>query len=184
MPKSALPPNVRVLHQGRYLRLVDEEGWEYVTRHTVTGIVVIVALTPARELVLVEQFRRAVHASVIELPAGLVGDAPGRQTESLATAAHRELYEETGFEAREMVELASGPIAVGVSDEVLTFFEARDLKKVGAGGGDETENIIVHLVPLEGLDAFLAAKRAAGLAVDPKIYAGLYLTGAGPGAPG
>jgi ADP-ribose pyrophosphatase len=174
---SSPTPRVRVLGEGRYVRLLDEDGWEYITRHAVTGIVVLVAITPARELVLVEQYRRAVHGVVVELPAGLVGDTDDRKTESLATAAHRELLEETGFSAREMVEVANGPIAVGVSDEIVTFFEARGLERVGPGGGDETENITVQVVPLDGLGAFLAARRAAGLAVDPKIFAGLYLAG-------
>jgi ADP-ribose pyrophosphatase len=174
---SASPPRGRVIAQGRYLTLVDTDNWEYVTRHGVTGIVVLVAITPAREVVLVEQFRRPVGQRVIELPAGLVGDVAGQEAESLATAAHRELVEETGFEAREMVELYAGPVAVGVSDEVITFFHARDLRRVGPGGGDDSEDIVTHVVPLAGLHAFLAEKRAAGLAVDPKIFAGLYLVG-------
>src|SRR6516162_4085239 len=116
---SSAPPRGRVLAQGRYLTVVDDAGWEFVTRHRVTGIVVLVAITPERELVLVEQHRAPVGASVIELPAGLVGDIPGHEAESLAVAAHRELVEETGFEAREMRALGAGPIAVGISDEVL-----------------------------------------------------------------
>jgi ADP-ribose diphosphatase len=178
MAASGLRSGARVLAQGRYLTLVDDAGWEFVTRHGVTGIVVLVVVTSARELVLVEQHRPAVGTRVIELPAGLVGDLEGREAESLVAAAHRELVEETGFEAHEMVELAVGPVAVGVSDEVVTFFEARGLRRVGAGGGDDSEDITVHVVPLEALGAFLAEKRAAGLHVDPKIYAGLFLLGA------
>jgi ADP-ribose pyrophosphatase len=180
---SSTPPRGRVLANGRYLTLVDTAGWEYVTRHEVTGIVVLVAVTTEREIVLVEQHRPAVGKAVVELPAGLVGDVPGQKTETLTAAAHRELAEETGFEAREMVELGGGPVAVGVSDEEVTFFEARGLRRVGPGGGDDTEDIAVHVVPLARLDAFLADKRAAGRAVDPKIFAGLYLVGerrAGP----
>jgi ADP-ribose pyrophosphatase len=175
MPKPAQPADVRVLHEGRYLTLVDHDGWEYVTRPTVTGIVVMVALTADAKLVLVEQYRRPLRRRCVELPAGLVGDTPGRQTESLAAAAHRELIEETGYDAREMVQLCEGAIAVGVSDEVVTFFHARELRRVGPGGGDESEDILVHEVALPGLEAFLADKRRAGLGVDPKIYAGLYL---------
>jgi ADP-ribose pyrophosphatase len=174
---STNPVRGRVLAKGKYLTVVDDGGWEYVTRQGITGIVVLVAITPARELVLVEQHRTPVGRPVIELPAGLVGDIPGQETESLAVAAHRELVEETGFEAREMVELPAGPIAVGVSDEVVTFFEARGLRRVGAGGGDDSEDIKVHVVPLATLEAFLDGKRAAGLHVDPKIFAGLYLVG-------
>jgi ADP-ribose pyrophosphatase len=174
---STSPPRGRVLCEGRYLTLVDDAGWEYVTRHKIKGIVVLVPITPEREIVLVEQHRAPVNKRVIELPAGLVGDVPGQEAESLVDAAHRELVEETGFEAREMAELCVGPIAVGVSDEELTFFEARDLRRVGPGGGDQTEDIAVHVVPLARLGEFLAEKRASGLAVDPKIFAGLYLAG-------
>jgi ADP-ribose pyrophosphatase len=167
----------RILGHGRYLTLIDEEGWEYVIRPHVTGVVVIVAVTDDRKLVLVEQRRVAVHRSVVELPAGLVGDLDGQGSESLLEAAARELEEETGFRAREMVALAEGPIAVGVSNEVITFVEARGLTRVGPGGGDESEDITVREVPLGELRRFLAERAAAGLAVDTKIYAGLFLAG-------
>ena len=170
----------RVLAEGRFLTFLDESGWEYVTRPGVTGIVVIVAVTDAGRLVLVEQYRPAVHRRVIELPAGLVGDVEGRRAESMRDAAARELEEETGYRAGEMVALFEGPIAVGVSDETVSFFDARGLTRVGAGGGDDTEDITVHEVPVGELKAFLAAKMAAGLAVDPKIHAGLWLAGVAP----
>jgi ADP-ribose pyrophosphatase len=168
---------VRVLAQGRYLTVVDEGGWEYVTRPGVTGVVVIIAVTAEGKLVLVEQYRTPVHKRVIELPAGLVGDLDGKQTESLADAAARELEEETGHRAAEMVLLFEGPIAVGVSDEVVSFFHARGLARVGAGGGDATEDITVHEVSLAELNTFLAAQAQKGLGVDPKIFAGLFLAG-------
>jgi ADP-ribose pyrophosphatase len=176
-PRGEAKP--RVLGRGRYLTLVDDGGWEYVIRPNVTGIVVIVAITAESKLVLVEQWRPAVQNRVIELPAGLVGDVDAH--EPLVTAASRELVEETGFAAREMVPLGAGPIAVGISDEVITFFHAVDLTRVGAGGGDASEEITVHEVPLGELHSFLAARAAAGLAVDPKIYAGLFLAGAQAG---
>jgi ADP-ribose diphosphatase len=167
----------RVIAKGRYLTFVDDGGWEYVTRPGVTGIVVIVAVSDERRLVLVEQYRPAVQKRVIELPAGLVGDVDGQRDESMAAAAARELEEETGYRAREMVPLFEGPIAVGVSDEAVSFFHAQGLSRVGDGGGDETEDITVHEVPLDDLKAFLAARSESGLGVDPKIFAGLFLAG-------
>jgi ADP-ribose pyrophosphatase len=165
----------RVLGQGRYLTLVDDAGWEYVVRPTITGIVVIVAVTSDGKLLLVEQWRPAVRNRVIELPAGLVGDVDA--AEPFAVAASRELIEETGFAAREMVPVGEGPIAVGISDEVITFFAARELSRVGPGGGDDSEEITVHEVPLGELRGFLAERAAAGLAIDVKIHAGLFLAG-------
>jgi ADP-ribose pyrophosphatase len=166
---------VRVVARGRYLTFIDDSGWEYVIRPHITGVVVLVGVTSDDRLLLVEQWRPAVRNRVIELPAGLVGDVDAG--ESLISAAGRELEEETGFSARELVVLGAGPIAVGLSDEVVTFFHARGLERVGPGGGDASESIVVHEVPLAGLRAFLAARVAAGLAVDPKIYAGLFLAG-------
>jgi ADP-ribose pyrophosphatase len=170
----------RVLAQGRYLTFIDEGGWEYVTRPHVTGIAVIVPITDAGRLVLVEQYRPAVHKKVIELPAGLVGDIEGKREEPMADAAARELVEETGYAAARMELLFEGPVAVGVSDEIVSFFRAHGLTRVGTGGGDDTEDITVHEVPLAELRAFLAAKLAAGLLVDPKIHAGLWLAGVAP----
>ncbi len=172
---GAAGENRRVLANGKYLTLVDDHGWEYVTRAGITGIVVIVAVTDDEKLLLVEQHRPAVGKRVIELPAGLVGDGDGHAGETLQSAAVRELAEETGFAAREMELLAEGPIAVGISDEMISFFHARGLTRVGPGGGDATEQITVHQVRLARLRPFLATCAAGGLAVDPKIYAGLYL---------
>ena len=169
-------PGVRVLGSGRYLTLLDDAGWEYVTRPHIKGVVVIVAITDEEKLLLVEQHRPAVGNRVIELPAGLVGDVEAG--ESLIVAAERELIEETGFAAREMIVLAEGPISVGVSDETVSFFQARDLRRVGPGGGDASEKITNHEVPLAELRRFLADRARAGLPIDPKIYAGLFLVGA------
>ncbi len=173
--KSTTSGGGRILATGKYLTLIDDHGWEYVTRPGVTGIVVIVAVTDDEKLLLVEQHRTAVHRRVIELPAGMVGDGEAHAGESLRDAAGRELAEETGFAARELEPLAEGPIAVGISDETISFFHARGLTRVGPGGGDATEAITVHQVPLPRLRAFLAGCAADGLAVDPKIFAGLYL---------
>jgi ADP-ribose pyrophosphatase len=176
--QKKIAPGARVLGKGRYITLVDEGGWEYTTRPDIRGIVVIVAITDDDHLVLVEQHRTAVHKRVIELPAGMVGDAHDRADESMAEAAARELTEETGFAAREMVLLAEGPTAVGMSNEIISFYQARGLTRVGPGGGVESEEITVHTVPLRELFPFVEGRAAAGLAVDPKIYAGLFLVGA------
>ena len=165
----------RVLGEGKYLRLLDRDGWEYVERHNVCGIVAIVAITDSRRLVLVEQHRAALDARVIELPAGLVGDLAGAEHEDLAVAARRELLEETGYEAARLELVFHGPLAAGLSSSLITYFRARGLKKVHAGGGDENEEIFVHEVPLASADAWLAAQRARGCYVDPRLYVALHL---------
>lgn len=177
--KQADDAEERSLGKGNYLHLVERHGWEFVHRFGCSGVVVIVAVTPDDRLLLVEQYRPAVGNRVIELPAGLVGDTAEWSGEALGDAAHRELIEETGWQAASMVPLAESPTAVGLSSERLTFFAARDLTKVGPGGGDHTEDIEVHEVPRAELATFLATKRREGLLVDYKIFAGLYLAEAG-----
>ena len=81
-------PNV--LAEGRWLRLIDDKGWEYVERVNGHGVVVILAVTDDARLVLVEQYRPALHARVVEMPAGLVGDHEGLEHEEPAAAARRE----------------------------------------------------------------------------------------------
>lgn len=175
---TKIPAHARVLATGKYLTLVDDQGWEYVVRPHITGIVVVVAITNDDRIILVEQYRTPIHNRVIELPAGMVGDTEALRHESLADAAGRELTEETGYEAREIVPIFEGPTSVGMSAEILSFFHARGLTQVHAGGGVESEQITVHAVPLSELRAFIARSQAAGLAVDPKIFTGLYLVGA------
>ena len=169
-----LPP-IEVMAAGKYLRLVKRGHWEYADRHTCTGAVAIVAITDDRRLLLVEQFRIPLSKSVIELPAGLVGDLPGEQHEDLAVAARRELTEETGYEAAEMQWLVAGPSSAGLTSEVVDFFLATRLRRVGDGGGDHHENIVVHQVPLDRASQWLAERSASGRLIDPKVYAGLFL---------
>jgi ADP-ribose pyrophosphatase len=161
---------------GRFLGLKERDRWEFAFRTNASGVVVLVPVTDAGELVLVEQYRTPVESRVLELPAGLVGDS-GNPLEDFKTAARRELIEETGFSAASLEELLTSPSTPGMSDEIITIFFASGLQRVGPGGGDGNEDITVHLVPLDSAPAWLEARRAEGIMLDPKIYAGLYWAG-------
>jgi ADP-ribose pyrophosphatase len=167
----------RIIASGRFLRLVNREGWEFVERANATGVVAIVAVTDNGRLLLTEQYREPVRCRVADLPAGLAGDVAGEQDEDFAAAAQRELQEEVGYAAESMRYLFRGPSSAGLTSEVITFYRAGGLRRVGPGGGDASEDIQVHEVPLDEFDDWVAAALQRGVTIDPKVLAGLYFAG-------
>lgn len=170
-------PDTQTLFETRWLGLYRIGRWDFVRRPNSDAAVGILAITPQDEIVLVEQFRIPVQCRVIEIPAGLVGDEPEFAGESLATTAHRELLEETGFRAGSMTELIASPTSAGMTSELTHLFHATDLVRESDGGGVAGEEIIVHKVPLAGLREWLTAQQALGKRVDCKIHAALWLAG-------
>lgn len=172
------PRKHEILAETQYLRLVQAGHWTYAQRPNAIGAVGIVAITNERKIVLVEQYRIPLEASVIELPAGLVGDEPDKEDESMDSAAFRELLEETGYEAKTMSRLADGVSSGGLTDECVTLMLANGLERRHAGGGTSNESIIVHEVHLDDVLTWIKAQQLRGCLIDFKVYAGLYLAAA------
>ena len=166
---------LKPIGEGKFLRLVRRGRWEFVERVNATGVVAMVAVTSDDEIVLVEQYRTAVKRRVIELPAGLVGDVDG--DDDFERAAKRELREETGYRAQRVERLVEIPGSAGLTSETTVLYRCRGLRRVAAGGGDETENITVHVLALAQVDSWLARRVRRGALVDAKVYAGLYYAG-------
>jgi ADP-ribose pyrophosphatase len=164
----------QTLYQGRWLSLRQRGRWEYVERNNPGGAVIIVAVTPDDCVLFVEQYRVPIHQFTIEMPAGLVGDLAGQEQESALLAARRELEEETGWRCERVEFIHAGPSSSGMSTEQVAFVHALDLAKVGPGGGDETENIVVHEIPRAEAGAWLFDRAAEGYSIDPKLFAGLW----------
>ncbi len=70
------------LHRGKYLELLRDGHWEFVRRVNARGAVFVLAVTEAKELVLVEQYRVPVGERTLELPAGIYGDAESPAAET------------------------------------------------------------------------------------------------------
>jgi ADP-ribose pyrophosphatase len=163
-----------VLAEGKFLRLVKLGHWEYADRINVPGAVVIAAVTPEHKFLLVEQYRIPCGKPVIELPAGIAGDSTETANEALVEAARRELVEETGYAAGRMEQILTGPTSAGLTSELVTVFVAKDLRRVGKGGGEGSEEITVHEIPLEQAEDWLLAQAQSGKLVDHKVFVGLY----------
>ena len=167
------PKDSEILHTARFLELRRTGRWEYVQRcHAAGGAAFMIATTNEHELVLVEQLRPAVDQRVIELPAGVVGDE--HPDEAPIEAAKRELEEETGFRPGRVERLHDSPTAAGLTSEWAWYFRMTELTRVTAGGGVDGEDITTHVVALHGIDAWLRACQAEGIAVDWRIFAALH----------
>jgi ADP-ribose pyrophosphatase len=132
------------------------------SRHPVTGEqrrftvldmpdwVNVIAVTPAREIVLVRQWRHGVAGVEVEIPGGMV-DAG----ESHAEAAARELREETGFVARAWRQLGVSTPNPAIQSNRLWTWLALDVERTAEVAWDPGEVIDVDVVPMAEVEAML-----------------------------
>jgi len=158
------PP--QLMWEGKYVRVLKRDRWEYASRTNNIGAVVILAEHEGK-VILIDQPRVPPDCRCIELPAGLVGDTdPDATVESTAI---KELEEETGFTAERVERLGEFFSSPGMLSEGFTLVRAHGVRKIGKGGGDESEDINVHLVAREDIPNFIEQKRAEGFGVDVKL---------------
>ncbi|MBA4348061.1 MAG: ADP-ribose pyrophosphatase [Clostridiales bacterium] len=119
------------------------EAKREVMRHP--GAAAVVPVTDDGNVVLVRQYRYPFAQVMLEIPAGKL-DAD----EDPMVCARRELLEETGIEAQELVSLGAFYPSVAVMDEVIHLFLARNFK-AGEANLDEDEFLHVEQRPLNEL---------------------------------
>ena len=158
-----------IMWEGRFITTKRRGRWEYVGRARGIHAAVILAVDEDDHVILVDQYRVPLGRRCIELPAGLVGDHDEHEGEDPSVAAARELEEETGYRAGRMEKIGEFFSSPGMVSESFTLFRAHDLVKVGEGGGVDSEDIVVHRVPLPGIEQAIADYRKDGYAIDVKI---------------
>jgi ADP-ribose pyrophosphatase len=158
---------VEIAWQGKWIVAKRQGKWEFVSRARGIQAAVIVAIDDEGRVLLVDQYRVPLGKRCLELPAGLVGDEHDGDT--ALDAARRELEEETGYRCEAVEELGYFHSSPGMVTEGFTLVRATGLSKVSEGGGTNDEDINVHRIALQDVPAFVAAKRAEGLAVDVKL---------------
>lgn len=101
------------------------------------GAVAILAFTPDNKIIMVEQYRKALERSIIEVPAGKL-----EKGESPETTAMRELEEETGYSADSLELIQSFSTSPGFADEVVHLFFAEGLKKSESGAVTDDDEFV------------------------------------------
>jgi ADP-ribose pyrophosphatase len=112
--------------------IIESEDW-----------VNVIPLAPNDQVVMIRQYRHGARKVTLEIPGGLVdlGDTPEK-------AAARELLEETGYQAEELVKIGVvNPNPALFNNRCYTFI-ARNIKKISDPMPDQTEDIEVVLIPL------------------------------------
>ncbi|UII54717.1 NUDIX hydrolase [Cytobacillus spongiae] len=107
------------------------------------GAVAVIPITSDGKIVMVEQYRKALEKTIVEIPAGKL-----EKGEEPASCARRELEEETGYECKHLEWLISFYTSPGFADEMVHLYIATGLqKKEHAASLDEDE--FVHVIELE-----------------------------------
>lgn len=120
-------------------------------------------------VVLVRQYRPALHRLTLELPAGM----RDLQGEDPLVTAQRELQEEVGVQAAEWTRLGSHVSSPGISNSQVEIFLARKLRDVALDRhGPEEQHMTIEEVPFDEALAMVADGRID----DAKTVIGLLLT--------
>ena len=130
------------------------------------GGVAILALDEADNVALVRQYRYPLHGLLLELPAGKLD--PG---EDHRPAALRELSEETGLEAEELIYLGCLLASPGFCNERLHLYLARGLSRADSHPDDD-EFLNVVTMPFDRL----LEQVMDGTIEDAKTVAGVLKT--------
>jgi 8-oxo-dGTP pyrophosphatase MutT (NUDIX family) len=103
----------------------------------------VIPLTKDNEVVLIEQYRHGTEAVSLEIPGGMVD--PGEEPHETAA---RELFEETGYEAAEVVFLGKTRPNPAIQDNWIHTFLARGVEHRREPLNQGTERTRVRLEPL------------------------------------
>lgn len=104
----------------------------------------VIALTPERDIVLVEQYRHGIEKPTLELPGGICD--PG---ETPFESSKRELLEETGYSSDKWTGLGKVSSNPAMLTNYTHTFLALNCKKTAEQQLDGNERINVHVLPLE-----------------------------------
>lgn len=119
------------------------------------GAVAVIAVTENNKILVVEQYRKALERSIIEIPAGKL-----EKGEEPIVTARRELEEETGYTTDDLQFVQAFATSPGFADEIIHIYVAKNLKKLEVAAElDEDEFVELMEISLEEAETMIADKR-------------------------
>lgn len=120
-----------------------EVEWELV-KHI--GAAAVIPVDSNGDILMVKQYRNASDSITLEIPAGTLDE----KHEDPINCAHRELEEETGYRTENMTFLYKFYSSIGICDEVISIYVAKDLVKTQQNLDDD-EFVEVYRYSLDEL---------------------------------
>ena len=140
----------KIAYSFKYLSMVEEQlvlPTGQTTNHMTVqhpGAIVILPITDEGHILFIRQYRHSIGDMLLELPAGALNHG-----ENPLESAQRELQEETGFAARDIVSLGIAFPVPGFCSEVQHFFVARGLFESRLPADDDEQ---IELAPMTVAD--------------------------------
>jgi ADP-ribose pyrophosphatase len=110
----------------------------------------VIALTTDEKVILIEQFRHGTQEVTLEIPGGMVDE-----DEDPENCAARELLEETGYAAGEMIYLGKSRPNPAIQSNRIYHFLAKNCEKFRETKFDEHEDIETKLVRLDEIERLI-----------------------------
>lgn len=126
----------------------------------------IIPITPQGSVVFVHQFRHGTASVTLEVPGGMV-DA---EDATPAVSARREMREETGYDASEIIYLGFVEPNPAFLDNRCHSFLALNVQRVGEPQLDGAEDIVVEEIGLERVPGLISGGRITHSLVVAAFY--------------
>jgi ADP-ribose pyrophosphatase len=114
----------------------------------------VIPLTTSREVVMVRQYRHGIRQVTLEIPGGIVDE----EDPNPGASARRELREETGYEAANLVPIGTVQAQPALQNNLCHTFLALDATRVGEPRPDPGEDLRVVTVPLDEIPRRIRAE--------------------------
>ena len=161
----------KLVHKGKIVEFYEDTmeftkgntaKWDYIHHN---GAAAVIPVMNDGRLIMVRQYRQAPERTTLEIPAGGVDKG-----ESKATAALRELEEETGYRSEHIYHLFDMYPAPAYSDELIGIYYATNLIPTQQHF-DEDECVELEYYTLDELVEMIVA----GKIQDSKTVAGILM---------